>query len=129
MGHVPADAARILFVVALLALERDRAGGLRAGPGSPPPAMPGAHRLLHVAGALAYGFIYFATAVEGQTVFLALPFCVALAIHGLASRATSAGRAPVRAFFVASAFVSLLLFAIWGVWQRGFPEFTRAGIL
>lgn len=129
MGHVPADAARILFVVALLALERDRAAGPRTAPGSAPPAMPGAHRLLHVAGAMAYGFIYFATAVEGQTVFLALPFCVALAIQGLASRSTPASRAPVRAFFVASAFVSLLLFAIWGVWQRGFPEFTRAGIL
>ena len=79
--------------------------------------------------AAAYGFIYFATAVEGQTVFLALPFCVALAIYGVAARSTPPSRAPVRAFYVAAAFVSLLLFAIWGVWQRGFPEFTRTGIL
>jgi hypothetical protein len=24
---------------------------------------------------------------------------------------------------------SLLFFAIWGIWQHGFPEFTRAGII
>jgi len=128
MGHVLADVARILFVVALLGLERTRSAGgdteHLAGR-----SMIGVQRLLPIAGALAYGFIYFATSVEGQTVYLALPFCAILAIHGIASRSTPQGHAPIRSFFTAAAFVSLLLFAIWGVWHRGFPEFTRAGIL
>jgi hypothetical protein len=128
MGHVPVDLARILFVVALLRMEREvRMSGVATA--SEAGSMPGPHRILHIAGAAAYGFIYFATAVEGQTVLFALPFCVALAVYGVAARSTPPSRAPVRAFFVASAFVSLLLFAIWGFWQRGFPEFTRAGIL
>lgn len=128
MGHVPVDLGRILFVVALVRMERERGGiGEATGPGGG--TMPGAHRVLHIAGAVAYGFIYFATAVEGQTVLLALPFSVALAIYGIAARSTPAGHAPVRTFFVAASFVSLLLFAIWSIWQRGFPEFTRAGIL
>ena len=128
MGHVPVDLARILFVVAFVRMERE---GWTGGTSTTPEggSLPGPHRVLPIAGAAAYGFIYFATAVEGQTVFLALPFCIALAIYGAAARSTPPSHAPVRAFFVAAAFVSLLLFAIWGVWQRGFPEFTRAGIL
>jgi hypothetical protein len=131
-GHILVDAARILFVAGLCLLERG------AGADTSTAAAPensdhgrGAHRWLTAAGAVAYGFIYFATAVEGQTVFLALPFTAAIAVWGLRSRGRSPGRrpAPARAFFTAAAFVSLLLFLIWGVWQRGFPEFTRAGIL
>ena len=128
MGHVLADVARILFVVALLVLERSGSAGRspgEAGEGG----MTGVQRLLTIAGAVAYGFIYFATSVEGQTVYLALPFCAVLAIHGIAARSAPPNHAPVRSFFTAAAFVSLLLFAIWGVWHRGFPEFTRAGIL
>jgi hypothetical protein len=130
-GHLFVDAARILFVAGLCLLERGartdasaaaREGAVRGG---------GAARLLALAGAAAYGFIYFASSVEGQTVFLALPFTAAVAIWGLRSRGRSPGRAPApaRAFFTAAALVSLLFFVIWGVWQRGFPEFTRAGIL
>jgi len=32
-------------------------------------------------------------------------------------------------FFTTSALISVLLFLVYGIWQRGFPEFTRAGIL
>ncbi|HET9252421.1 MAG TPA: hypothetical protein VFP58_09905 [Candidatus Eisenbacteria bacterium] len=129
MGHVPVDLARILFVMALLLLERKRAAEWRAAAPDAAASMPGSLRVLHIAGALTYGFIYFATAVEGQTVLLALPFCAALAVHGFAARSVPPASAPVRTFFTAAALVSLLLFAIWGVWQRGFPEFTRAGVL
>ena len=128
MGHVLADVARVLFVVALLVLERSGSAGSSPGEVGDD-RMIGVQRLLTIAGAVAYGFIQFATSVEGQTVYLALPFCAVLAILGIASRSAPPGHAPVRSFFTAAAFVSLLLFAIWGVWQRGFPEFTRAGIL
>jgi hypothetical protein len=132
-GHVPVDVGRILFVTGLCLMERERG---REG-GSPTDGVSlagtrGAARLISIAGAVAYGFIYFATAVEGQTVFLALPFSVALAVWGLlAGRRRTAGgpAAPVRVFFTTSALISVLLFLVYGIWQRGFPEFTRAGIL
>lgn len=114
-GHVAVDLARILFALALC--------GLEAAPGSSrgPSFLP-------ALGALTYGFIYFATGVEGQTVFLALPFSAALATWGvLARRKGSFG--PVATFYTRAAIVSLLLFLVYGIWQRGFPEFTRAGIL
>lgn len=127
-GHILVDAARILFVVGLCLLERGIGGDASAAAARENARLGGgAARLLTVAGAAAYGFIYFASAIEGQTVFLALPFSAAIAIWGLRSR----GRppAPARVFFTAAALVSLLFFIVWGVWQRGFPEFTRAGIL
>jgi len=35
----------------------------------------------------------------------------------------------IRTFYSIAAWVALLFFAIWGVLQRGLPEFTKAGIL
>jgi len=80
-------------------------------------------------GAIAYGFTYFASGVEGQTVPLALPFCIALAVWGIASAARGRALGPTRSFFTGAALVSLLFFAIWGIWQRGFPEFSHAGLI
>ena len=124
-GHVLVDAARILFVIGLCVLERGAGGAAGRANG-------GWARLLVALGAAAYGFNYFATAIEGQTVILALPFTVVLVAWSLLAR-RDASRAhafsPVRGFFWAAALISLLLFLLYGVWQRGFPEFTRAGIL
>ncbi len=80
-----------------------------------------------ILGALAYGFIYFATGVEGQTVPLALPFSLAYAVWSLARRRSESG--AVRAFYTIAALTSILLFLVWGVWHRGFPEFSRTGLL
>ena len=132
-GHVPVDVGRILFVTGLCLMERERGREDRgARNGMRPAGARGAGRLFSIVGAVAYGFIYFATSVEGQTVFLALPFSAALAIWGLLARrksSTGGSGDPVRVFFTTSALISVLLFLVYGVWQRGFPEFTRAGIL
>jgi hypothetical protein len=133
-GHQFVDVARILFAVALCGLEPRRPdgtpGATTAHVSNDPPRGSG---LLLVVGAVAYGFIYFATAVEGQTVFLALPFSAALATWAVrARRPSSAARSsfgPVTRFFVTAAVVSLLLFLFYGFWQGGFPEFTSVGIL
>ncbi len=87
---------------------------------------PGSGSGLLAAGALAYGFIYFADGVEGQTVALLLPFCVAYLAWSLRR-----GRPfpPVRRFYTLGALVSVLLFAFWGVWHRGFPEFSKVGLI
>ncbi len=124
VGHHLVDAARILFVLVLTWLEGS----------SPAPAdrhrPTGWMRAIFPAGALAYGFIYFATAVEGQTVALALPFTLGYAVWGMSRRSWGgAAWAPARLFFTAASIVSLILFVIWGIWHRGFPEFTRTGVL
>jgi hypothetical protein len=122
-GHYLVDAARIGFAVALTRMER---GGV-----SPAAGVSGSGGGLAIlAGAIAYGFIYFATAVEGQTVPIALPFTVLYAGWSLTSvRGGLKGAARVRSFYTAAALASLALFAIWGVWHRGFPEFSTTGFI
>jgi hypothetical protein len=117
LGHYMVDASRAAFAVGLTALE------------SKSPAAPedGAPWRLPV-GALAYGFIYFATGVEGQTVPLALPVSIGFAIGSLARGGPWTAR-PVRTFYAVAAIVSIVLFLIWGIWHRGFPEFSRTGLL
>ena len=121
VGHTMVDLARIGFAIVLVSLERP--GGAdhgSAGPGG---------RVALFAGSLAYGFTYFACAVEGQTVPLALPYCLAFAVWGIGSAARGRALGPTRTFFTVAAVVSLLFFAIWGIWQRGFPEFTHVGLI
>ena len=119
LGHSLVDFARVLFVIGITTLELPEVRTSRAG--------GGAGRIFIALGAAAYGFIYFATAVEGQTVPLALAFTTAYAIWGVVRNRR--GPALVRGFFTAASLVSLLLFLVWGVWHRGFPEFSRSGLL
>ncbi len=126
LGHYLVDAARATFVVALTAWELlvPAVGGPGEGRAVTP---PGSRRILLVAGALAYGFIYFATSVEGQTVPLALPFSTVYAVWAIARRGR--GEATVRTFFGIAAIASLILFVVWGLRNGGFPEFSRTGLL
>jgi len=135
IGHYLVDAGRVAFAISLTWMELRAASGASApGGAGPRAASSGSSRWLIGAGAVAYGFIYFGTAVEGQTAPLALPFCATYA----AWSAWNARRAPhegaragtvIRTFYSIAAWVALLFFAIWGVLQRGLPEFTKAGIL
>ncbi|HEX3112610.1 MAG TPA: hypothetical protein VHU20_05045 [Candidatus Eisenbacteria bacterium] len=117
LGHYMVDASRAAFAVALTALESKSPGA--AEEGAPWPLL---------LGALAYGFIYFATGVEGQTVPLALGVSVGFAMGSLARGGMRTDR-PVRTFYAVAAITSIVLFLIWGVWHRGFPEFSRTGLL
>ena len=127
VSHCLVDVARIGFAILLASLERPSGGDIGAA-GSGRKAGPGGKAALLV-GSLAYGFTYFASAVEGQTVPLALPFSLAFAIWGIGTAARGRALGPARSFFTGAAVVSLLFFAIWGIWQRGFPEFTHAGLI
>ena len=124
IGHYLADGGRSGFAVGLTLLE---AAGLRAYVGSD--REPAAERAPLVIGALAYGFITFANAVEGQTVPLALPFALGYVFVDLRSRWRAAPRTSVRAFFAVSSGTALALFAVWGVWHGGFPEFSHVGLI
>ncbi|HZV91142.1 MAG TPA: hypothetical protein VFF34_03920, partial [Candidatus Nitrosocosmicus sp.] len=104
LGHYMVDASRAAFAVALTALESKSPGVAEEGAPWPLPL-----------GALAYGFIYFATGVEGQTVPLALPVSIGFAIGSLARGGAAR---PVRSFYAVAAITSIVLFLIWGVWHR-----------
>jgi len=134
IGHYLVDVGRIAFAIGLTWAESGASGSVRADRAVRASAPIGPARWIVFSGAVAYGFIYFATAVEGQTAPLALPFSVVFAAWGTwsarrAGRRTGPGDAPVRRFFTVAAWVALLFFAIWGATQRGLPEFTKVGIL
>ena len=116
VGHYMVDSARVLFAVVLTVIARG--AGVSAA---------WSRSRFAVIGAIPFGFTVFAAAVEGQTVPLVLPFCAFYCGWSHFARDKSGG--AVRAFFTVAMCTSLLFFAIWGIWQHGFPEFTRAGII
>jgi len=116
MGHLLAHGGLLLATYGLL-LVADGARAQRAD-----------WRAL--AAAPLFGFAYFCDGVEGQTVFLLLPGAVlgALWAAAAARRAgTGVLRQSVRGFLVVAYATALILFAVWGVWHRGFPEFSALG--
>ena len=82
-----------------------------------------------VPAAILYGFTYFAAINEGGTVPFGLPAAALIAIGLVAFRRRELRDYNLTAFFFWAYVVALLLFAIWGIWQGGFPEFTEAGLL
>jgi len=89
-----------------------------------------AKQTLIILASLIYGFTYFVNAVEGQTVFFTLPMAVAipLAIWWTAKRKSiRISRNPVLSLYLYSHIVALVLFLIWVIWQKGFPEFSELG--
>jgi hypothetical protein len=71
--------------------------------------------------ALLVGFTNFTNSVEGQTPALGIAIAVVFTVWGLVTR-DGLGRV----LFTAYGF-SLLLFAAFGLWQGGFPEFSELG--
>ena len=76
-----------------------------------------------VLGALAYAFAWFTDAVEGQTVPLLLTASALFIVALLIDR--GARRSPIGRFLAAGHISALLLFAIWWLWQGGFPQFSE----
>jgi hypothetical protein len=71
--------------------------------------------------ALLVGFTHFTNSVEGQTVALGIGTAVLFALWGLRTR-DGMGRVLLTAYGF-----SLVLFAVFGVWQGGFPQFSELG--
>jgi len=116
MGHLLAHGGLLLATYGLL-LVADGAGAQRADWRS-------------LAAAPLFGFAYFCDGVEGQTVFLLLPGAAIGALWAAAAaRHQGAGvlRHSVRSFLLLAYATALILFAVWGIWHRGFPEFSALG--
>ena len=71
--------------------------------------------------AVLVGFTWFTNSVEGQTPWLGIAAAALFAVWGLFTR-DGLGRLLLTAYGV-----SLVLFAVFGIWQGGFPEFSKLG--
>lgn len=78
--------------------------------------------------ALLYGLTYFIVTIEAGTLPLGLPFAVAIVVFGFWVRKNLRAQ-PLSAFYVFAFLLALLLFAGWGMYWRGFPEFSEVGII
>ncbi len=76
-----------------------------------------------------YGFTIFCIFLEGQTMALGLPFVLVItlliAIWGRKQLATK----PILAFFFVACLVALVLFSGWGIYWKGFPQFSDVGLI
>jgi hypothetical protein len=77
---------------------------------------PAAHLLAAVV-----GFTHFTNSIEGQTPWFGIGVAVVFALWGLFTR-DGMGRYLLTAYGL-----SLALFAVYRIWQGGFPEFTELG--
>ncbi len=78
--------------------------------------------------AFIYGTTYFITTIEAGTAPIGLPFAVVVAIIGALKRKDIAQR-PLAAFFVLAYIIATILFAGWGIYWRGLPQFSEVGII
>jgi hypothetical protein len=79
--------------------------------------------------AVLYGLTFFLAVNEGGTVPLGLPGAAAVSLWLLArGRPARSGR-PLAVFFLGAYLLALVLLAGWGLYWKGFPEFTDVGLL
>jgi len=81
-------------------------------------------------GAALYGFTFTVNGIEGQTVIFTFPaagagFLLALLLY--LKRKKEGSLNPFLFFFLGAYFLSLLLFACWGISRSGFPQFSEFG--
>ena len=82
-----------------------------------------------ILGGLLYGFTYFCIFLEGQTVPLGLPFAAILSLLTLLWGRKRLAQQPVLAFFFLACLLAFILFAGWGLYWGGFPQFTDVGLI
>ena len=82
-----------------------------------------------ITAAILYGFTYFCIFLEGQTVPLGLPFAAALTGLTLVWGRRRLAQQPVLAFFFIACLLALALLGGWGLYWRGFPQFTDVGLM
>jgi hypothetical protein len=83
-----------------------------------------------ILGACLYGFTFTVNGIEGQTVVFSFPasgvgFLLALFLYFKQTRKKRQN--SLLLFFISAYFLSLLLFAYWGISRPGFPEFSELG--
>jgi len=77
-----------------------------------------------------FGFAFFVEGIEGQSVVFTFPAAGAgflLALFLYSRRQKEKGKYPFLLFFLGTFFLSLILFASWGISHSGFPQFSELG--
>jgi len=121
LGHLLEDAGTIGFAIGITWAEEASRHESMAEVGG---------RGWLVAGAVCYGFIFFAGGVEGGTVPLTLPWSLIYTVWALAAvrgRRDAPGARPALLFFLAAFMTAFVLFLFWGLLHGGFPEFSATG--
>ncbi len=81
-------------------------------------------------GAVFYGFNFTVNCIEGQTVALGLSAAglgfILTSFLYLKNRKSNPNN-PIHIFFLSAYFLSLILFAYWGITHSGFPQFSELG--
>lgn len=75
-----------------------------------------------------HGLVLFITFVEGKFAIPAIIFFAVQVAYCLMRR-DRISYDPIFVFTLAYGVTGLLLLIIWAVWQRGFPELTKAGVI
>ena len=76
-----------------------------------------------------HGFTFFVIVIEGATAPLGVPFAVLVTLFGLIWGRKRFIRQPLLLFFFITGAVATLLFAGWGIYWHGLPEFSEVGII
>jgi hypothetical protein len=76
-----------------------------------------------------YGFTYFALIIEGATTPLGVTFTVLAVLFIVIFGLKALTRQPVLYFFLVAYLLALILFAGWGIYWQGLPEFSEVGII
>lgn len=84
--------------------------------------------LVGVAGII-HGFNYFTMIVEAKTGLFGVPFAALFVIFGLVKGREKLGAKPLLAFFFITFLIASILFAGWGLYWDGLPEFSAVGII
>jgi hypothetical protein len=85
------------------------------------------HWAIAVGGVL-YGFTYFAMVIEGGTAPLGISFNVIILLAMLIYCRRRLAQQPLVLFFLVAYLLSAVLFAGWGIYWKGLPEFSEVGI-
>ena len=78
---------------------------------------------------LIYGFTYFCIFLEGQTVPMGLPFAIIITLLTLIWGRKKLAQRPIFTFFFVACLVAFVLFAGWGLYWGGFPQFSDVGLI
>ena len=120
LGHILWDGGIILLSVGLLVIAFNSNEDKASNP----------KLLLTIFASLFYGFTYFVNGVEGQTVVFTFPLAIVipLVILWLGHRKRiQLLKNPLLSFYFFAYILALSLFIFWGIWHKGFPQFSELG--
>jgi hypothetical protein len=82
-----------------------------------------------VVSGIIHGFSLFVIVVEAQTAPLGIPYAVVMTLFGIIWGRKRFRNQPLLLFFFITGLVAVVLFAIWGIYWGGLPEFSEVGII